>query len=139
MNQCDFEEILKDIPKKWRDALIKILMEITASCTAGQVTCADVQACETVTTISEWIINGTEVCITFTNEEGVAIERCFDVENILNQQLNNGNIDPGCITTPTVWDSLTYTEKFQALIDTMCNCCPTTTTTTSTTTTTTIP
>jgi len=132
-NQCDFEEILKDIPKKWADALIEILMNITASCTAGQVDCATVKECETVTTISEWVTTGTEVCITFTNEEGIEIERCFDVENILNEQLNNGNIDPGCITTPTVWNTLSYTEKFQALIDTVCNCCPTTSTTTTTT------
>lgn len=137
MNQCDYDEILKDLPDEWKDAIIKILLDITASCSAGNIDCEDVKACETVTTISEWTINGTEVCIKFTNELGVEVERCFDVENILNEQLNNGNIDPGCITTPTVWDTLTYTEKFQALIDTVCNCCPTTTTSTSTTTTTT--
>src|SRR6187402_3013411 len=113
-NQCDFEEILKDIPRKWREAIIQILMDITASCTAGEVTCADVRECETVTTISEWVINDTQVCIKFINETGVEVERCFDVENILNEQLNNGNIDPSCITTPTVWNTLTYTEKFQA-------------------------
>jgi len=133
INQCDLEEILKDIPSKWRDSLIQILMDIQSSCTTGQVTCEDVRECETVTTISEWVINDTEVCITFTNEQGIPIERCFDVENILNEQLSNGNIDPGCITTPTIWNTMTYTERIQALIDTMCNCCPSTSTTTTTT------
>lgn len=132
-NQCDFEEILKDVPKKWRDAMIQILLDITSSCTTGQVDCATVKECETVTTLSEWVVNGAEVCITFTNEAGIEIERCFSVENILNEQLSTDNIDPGCITTPTVWNTLTYTEKFQALIDTVCNCCPTTSTTTTTT------
>jgi len=134
INQCDFEEILKDIPSKWRDAIIQILLQITASCTSGTIDCADVKECETVTSISEWTVTGTEVCIKFTNELGVEVERCFDIENILNEQLNNGNIDPGCITTPTIWNTLSYTEKFQALIDTVCNCCPATTSTTTTTT-----
>lgn len=133
INKCDIEEILKDIPEAWRYALIDILIKIQEE--RESVDCEQVRDCETVTNLSEFTFNNTEICISYTNEEGITVERCFDIENIINETL--ADIDPLCITTPTVWNTMSYTEKIQALVDTVCSCCPETTTTTSTSTTTT--
>jgi hypothetical protein len=137
LNACDLEEILKDIPSTWRDELIKILLEIQDGCTES-IDCEQVKECETLTTLSEFTQNGTEICITYTDEHEVSVERCFDVGNIINNFFDTTNIAPGCITSESAWNTMSVDEKFQALIDTICNCCPeTTTTSTSTTTTTT--
>lgn len=136
LNKCDLEEILKDLPSKWREELIKILLEIQDGCTES-IDCEQVKECETLTTLSEFTQNGTEVCITYTDEDEISVERCFDVAEIINNFFDTTNIAPGCITSETIWNTMTIQEKFQALIDTICNCCPETTTTTSTSTTTT--
>lgn len=133
LDKCDLEELLKDLPSKWRDELINILIKIQDNIQG--VDCLTVKSCETLTTLSEFTQTDTEVCITYTDEHLVSVQRCFDLEDTLNQTLED--IDPGCVTTPTLWNTMSYKEKFQALIDTVCNCCPATTT--STTTTTTIP
>lgn len=132
-NKCDLEEILKDLPDKWRDALIEILLKIQDE--RESVSCEEVRDCETLTTLSEFTQTDTEICITYTDEDEVSVTRCFDIDTIINDSFED--IDPGCIATQDAWDSMTYTEKIQALIDTVCNCCPATTTTTSSSTTTT--
>lgn len=134
INKCDLEEILKDLPEKWRDALIKILLEIQND--RQSLTCDEVRQCQTVTQLSEFYYNDTEICITYTDENEVIIERCFSIENIINE-IFNVDIDPLCVTDVTTWNTMSITEKIQALIDTVCNCCPATTTTTSSSTTTT--
>lgn len=134
INKCDLEEILKDLPSKWREALIKILLEIQDD--RESVSCEEVRECETLTSLSEFTQNGTEICITYKDENEVSVERCFDVANIINNIFSTTNINPGCVTDPTTWDTMTVQEKIQALIDTVCNCCPETTSTSTTTTTT---
>lgn len=132
--KCDLEEILKDLPSKWRDILIKLLLEIQEDI---PIDCNDVKECETLTTLSEFTQTGSDICITYTDENGVETERCFSLETTINNTLDD--VDPSCVTTPTLWNQMSLTEKFQALIDTVCNCCPSTTTTSTTTTTTEAP
>lgn len=132
-NKCDLEEILKDLPAKWRDAIIKILLKIQDD--IQSVDCDTVRSCETLTTLSEFTQEGSEICITYTDEHGVSVERCFDLETTINNELDG--IDPGCVVSQEDWDQMTYTQRFQALIDGFCNCCSTTTSTSTTTTTTT--
>lgn len=129
IDKCNLEELLKDLPSKWRDILIKILLDIQED--IGNVDCDTVRECETLTSLSEFTQNGSQICITYTDEHSVATERCFDLEDVLNNSLDE--VNPGCITTPTLWNTMSYIERFQALIDTICNCCPATTTTTTTT------
>lgn len=144
IDKCDLEEILKDLPSKWREDLIRILLEIQEGCSTEILDCNEVKECETLTSLSEFTQNGTEICITYTDEHEVSVERCFDMANIINNFFDSTVIAPGCITSETIWNTMTVDEKFQALIDTICNCCPETTTTTTTaapatTTTTTVP
>lgn len=136
IDKCNLEEILKDIPSIWRDELIEILLKIQDDCTES-IDCEQVKECETLTSLSEFTQDGTEICITYTDEHEVSVERCFDVADIVNNFFDSTNIAPGCITDESTWNTMTIQEKFQALIDTICNCCPETTTTSTTTTTTT--
>ena len=130
-DRCNLEEILAVLPKKFRDAIIEILLKIQDE--VQTVDCEQVRECETLTSLSEFTQEGTEICITYTDEDGVSTERCFDMAETINNFFDTTNIAPGCITTPTVWDTLTVDQKFQALIDTICSCCPSTSTTTTTT------
>lgn len=141
IDKCNLEEILAVLPSKMREALIEVLLEIQDGCTES-LDCEQVRECETLTSLSEFTQDGTEICITYTDEDEVSVERCFDVAEIINNFFDTTNIAPGCVTSESIWNTLTITEKFQALVDTICNCCPettTTTTTSSTTTTTTTP
>ena len=133
VNKCDLEEILKDLPSKWREALIEILLQIQDGCTES-IGCEQVIECETLTSLSEFTQEGTVMCITYTDEDGVSVERCFDMAEVINNFFDSTNIAPGCVTSEAVWITLTLEQKFQALVDTICNCCPSTTTTTTTTT-----
>lgn len=128
-SKCDLEEILSVLPSKFRDAIIEILLEIQNEIVS--VDCDTVTECETLTSLSEFTQEGTQICITYTDEDGVSTERCFDIETTINEQLEQ--VDAGCITTPTLWNQMSLTDKFQSIIDTICSCCPSTSTTTTTT------
>lgn len=99
------------------------------------VSCTDVKRCETVTSLSPFVVKGTEVCIEYKDEKGIVIKRCFDIQPILNNTLKD--VDPRCIASKQDWDAMNFQQKFQAIINYNCPVEATTTTTTSTTTTTT--
>lgn len=125
-------ELLKDIPSIWRDKLIQLLCQIKAD--KSTIDCAQVRECETVTTLSNFEIDGTTVSISYTDEGGVTVTRSFDVDTLLNAQLEG--LDQGCLTDETTWSNMSFLEKIQMFVDAHCDCCPTTTTTSTTTTTT---
>lgn len=131
---------LCNIPYQWRTQIAKVICLSIAD--QQSLDCQMVKDCETVTTLSTFSVNGTEICITYRDENGVSFERCFDIETIINNSLDG--IDPKCITTQEIWDSLSYEERIQAIIDYACTCeeitttSTTTTSTSSTTTTTTV-
>jgi hypothetical protein len=125
------EEYLCNIPYQWRKEISKA---ICASVSEQQsLDCEAVQNCETVTTLSAFSVVGTQVCVTFTDEDKVSFTRCFNWQDIQNSTLDD--VDPNCITSQEAWDGMTFTERIQAIIDYACTCVEITTTTTTTTTT----
>lgn len=124
-------EYLCNLPYQWRTQISKAICEMLNEQQA--IDCQQVKDCETVTTLSAFSVDGQEVCITYTNENGVATERCFDWSEIA---CPLDGTDPKCITDQNTWDAMNCTEKMQAIIDYLCSCEPVTTTTTTTTTTT---
>ena len=135
--QCkqQFTGKLDNLPSGWRDSIIDFVCNYISS--QQTVDCEVLKECleDTTTSLSEWDINGSEVCITFTDREGVSVTRCFNFNEIINRSLDD--LDPKCLAEQTDWIAMTYTEKWQALIDRVCDTCqdaPTTETTTETTT-----
>lgn len=116
-------EYLKDLPSKWREQITSVLVNIQQD-----ISCDKVKECETLTSLSEFTVSGSEVSIKYKDEDGVQVTRTFDTEEILNNSLDE--VDPDCLATPTEWDNLSYTERIQLLITAHCDCCSTTTTTT---------
>lgn len=113
------EAYLSNLPSEWREKLTKLLCELDES--KNKVNCSDVKKCETLTSLSPFSINGTLVSIKYKDEKGVQTTRSFDVSNILNNSLNS--LNPGCLTTQLNWNTLTYQQRIQLLIDKHCDCC----------------
>jgi hypothetical protein len=121
---------LCNIPSAWRSQIAEVLCDANKGLEIKP---------ESLTSLSDWNINyAPEVCISYTDEQGVTVTRCFDFSYLLNQQLNE--VDPRCLSTPEVWNGLSYVQKMQLLVDKLCTACfddsvelPTITTTTTTT------
>lgn len=123
------EEYLCQIPYQWRSQIAKA---ICANLSEQTLDCQKVKDCETVTTLSAFSVDGTEICITYTDEDRVPFTRCFDMTDL---DCPLDGTDPKCITTQEIWDDMTCKEKAQAIIDYGCDCESITTTSTTTTTT----
>ncbi len=113
------ETYLSSLPEKWKNDLVQILCLIKEQ--KQEPDCATVKSCETVTTLSDFTVNGTIVSIQYKNEQGVTVTRSFDATQIVNNTLND--LDPNCLATEEQWASLTFAERIQLLIDSHCNCC----------------
>lgn len=113
------KEALSVLPSEWSDKLYTLLCSILED--KSKPSCEDVRDCETVTSLSQFNVDGTQVSITYTDENSVSVTRSFDVEQILNSQLEN--IDPSCLTDSTSWQNLSYPEKIQLIITEHCDCC----------------
>lgn len=112
------ETYLSVLPSEWKDKLTSILCEINEG---SSVNCDQVKDCETLTSLSQFSVQGTSVSITYTDENETSYERSFDIGQILDSEL--GELDPGCLTDSTTWNNLSYSEKIQLLIDKHCDCC----------------
>lgn len=132
-NNCEevLSKYLCDLPSKWAQQITKVVCEAINS---SSLECSDVTKCETLTSLSAFSVNDTEICITYKDENGTSFKRCFDFDDILNDSLDE--VDPKCITSQEIWDNMSYKERVQAIIDFACDCVPITTTTSTTTTTT---
>lgn len=132
-NNCEelIGKYLCDLPSAWAKQISKVICEFLNPSTTLE--CDDMKKCETLTSLSAFRMDGSEVCITYKDENGVSIERCFDMAEA------SLVLDPKCIMSQEDWDELTWNEQIQAIIDYACTCQEITTTTTSTTTTTTVP
>ncbi len=125
-NKEKIHDLLKDIPSKWRNELTDILYEI--QCERNAPTCDEVKDCQTVTSLSDFTVEGTTVGIVYKDENLVSYTRSFDIEHVVDNVLD---LTPGCLTDITTWNTLTLTQKLQLWINSFCNCCSTTTTTTT--------
>jgi len=99
--------------------LVQILCLIKAE--KQEPDCAKVKSCETVTSLSPFEVDGTIVSITYKDENGISITRSFDAATVVNNTLND--INPNCLTSEVTWESLTFEERIQLLIDSHCDCC----------------
>ena len=113
----EYSDLLDSIPSKWREQLLAFFVKIKDE--TSLATCESLKACETLTSLSEFTIEGTNVCVTFTDESGVEITRCFDASQVLNNSLYN--VDPKCIATQESWRNMTFAQKMQAIVDKICS------------------
>lgn len=113
------ELYLKPLPSEWREKLTAILCLIKES--KQEPDCQKVKECETVTTLSDFTVNGTVISIQYKNENGVIVTRSFDATQIINETLND--LNPNCLATEEQWASLTLSQRIQLLIDSHCDCC----------------
>jgi hypothetical protein len=113
------EKYLSSLPEKWKDELVQILCLIKEG--KQEPDCNTVKECETVTTLSDFTVNGTTISIQYKNEAGVTVTRSFDAETIINEVLDD--IDPACLATEEEWESLTFLQRMQLLVDKQCSCC----------------
>lgn len=119
-------EYLCNIPYQWRQQIAKAICAMLNE--QQSLDCKQVKDCETLTTLSAFSVVGSEICITYTDENGNLTERCFDWEDLV---CPLDGTDPKCITDQETWDAMTCKEKMQAIIDFVCDDCESITTTTT--------
>lgn len=120
-------EYLCNIPYQWRNQIAKAICVMLNE--QQTLDCKQVKECETLTTLSSFSVEDTEICITYTGENGIAVTRCFDWTQIA---CPLDDVDPKCIMSQEDWDLLTCQEKMQAIVDYACYCGTNSTTTTTT-------
>ncbi len=115
-NNC--EDVIKgylcDLPSEWRTQIAHVICKFLNPSTP--LNCADVKKCETLTYLSAFTVNGSQVCIDYTDEHGVTVHRCFDMSQV------GLDLDPKCIMSQEAWDALTWEQQIQAIIDYACSC-----------------
>lgn len=105
---------LCDLPSEWRTQIAKVICDYINP--DVPLNCDDVRSCETVTTLSAFTITGTQVCITYKDENNIEHNRCFDAADV------SLDLDPKCLMSQSAWDLLSWKEKIQAIIDKACVC-----------------
>ncbi len=110
---------LTGIPHEWKcriaEAMCSSMDELAT------VDCDQVKECETLTSLSTFTVIDSSVCIVYTDEEGTEVTRCFDFNDVLNNSLES--VDPNCLSTAEEWANLSFTGKFQAIVDKICQNC----------------
>lgn len=117
-NNCEevMSKYLCDVPSEWRKQIVKVV----CSAMVSTENCEKFKDCEALTSLSAFSVDGTEVCISYKDENGVIVERCFDFGDIMNSSLDG--VDPNCLMTQEEWDALSHLERIQAIIDYGCDC-----------------
>lgn len=122
-----------NIPSEWIKKIELVLSQLSSSGNTDEL-CHLQRECQTITSLSDYVQNGTQETITFSDENGSPNRRTVDISLIISHLFDD--IDASCITNN--WQNLTLKERIQLIIDDCCYCCNPTTTTSSTTTTTTV-
>jgi hypothetical protein len=105
--QQEYSKLLSFLPKSWRKSLVDLLCKISGD--KPKVDCEMVRDCETLTSLSQFEQDGTSLCITYTDEQGVESRRCFDLQPLLSTFCNCGETTTSTTTTTTVAPSTTTT------------------------------
>jgi hypothetical protein len=113
----EIELILSDLPSLWRAKISESICKVFDDFNKNR--CEAIEECETVTFFSEFKRNGSEICVTYMDEDEISYERCFDFENIINSLLDN--LDPKCLAPISVWKNLSFSDRIQLMINTACN------------------
>lgn len=122
----DISAYLKDIPKEWRDGIVKALCYVLST-EDDDTSCIPIKRCETLTSLSPFIKDSSDVSITYKTENGVNQLRSVDIRDALEHIMDD--VDSSCLMSSGDWTLSTLVEKLQSLIDGRCGCCSTTTTT----------
>lgn len=110
---------LEPLPSEWRDKLTKLLCEINNS--RQKPDCDDFKECETLTSLSDFEVQGTTVSVKYKDEKSVTYTRSFDIAQAMNNSLDG--LQPKCLASQVEWDALSYQQRLQLLIDKQCDCC----------------
>lgn len=130
---CNCQDILNeklcDIPIEWR------LQIVEAICQVEEYDYECKKSCQDITFLSHFRNENNQVCISYIDEYGKKFDRCFDFD--LTSTILNDLILPDCVPLPAglTFKDLNFNQKFQHIIDILCqSCCgiPITTTTTTT-------
>jgi hypothetical protein len=130
---CNCEDILNeklcDVPFEWRSQIIKAVCKVQDY----DYDCG--KSCQTITFLTHFRNEMNQVCISYIDENKVKVDRCFDYD--LTSTILNDLILPDCVPLPQGrrFQDLNFDEKFQHIINILCeSCCgiPITTTTTTT-------
>lgn len=116
-----YADLLRKLPPSWRKQLLGIVLDFESA-----TNCAAFKACEAVTAVSSFSVEGSLVSFTYTNEHKETTTQSFDLNTLLD------GIDPKCLTTPETWATLGLADRVALLVDQHCACCTTSTTTTTT-------
>ena len=128
---CNCEDILNqelcDVPYEWRSQIIEAICKLRES----EYECK--KSCQDITFLSSFRNENNSICISYIDEDQVTVERCFDFD--LTSTILNDLVLPDCLTIPfgLSFQDLTFGQKFQHLVDILCNnCCGIVSTTTTT-------
>lgn len=111
------DSILSDLPSLWRLKISESICKVFEDLDSNK--CEAVRDCETLTVLSEFRREGSKVCITYTDEDSISYERCFDFIDIINSLIDE--VDPKCLAPKSIWANLTFTQRIQLMINTACN------------------
>lgn len=116
--ECEnkFAPYLDALPAEWRDQIVTVLCEIYKDRTV--LDCQEVRNCETLTSLSPFTVEGTSLCITYKDENGVETKRCQDMLGVLTAATNT--VDPKCVATPEEWANMNYTQRIAAIENFKC-------------------
>lgn len=110
---------LCDIPENWRCQMITAICQTIAR--PYVFSCSDVKACETVTQLSNFTVNGNVITISFVNENQQEQSLSFDFTTLIDTSLDG--LDPMCLGTQNQWDQWSHIERVQAIITNICAIC----------------
>ena len=99
-------EKLCNLPFKWANEIAEAIcigIHINSACNS-------LKDCESISTLSDFTVNGTNACITYKDEKGTSVIRCF---NFVNQVYPKG---VNC-------NNQEITFMWQSIVDKACVCC----------------
>lgn len=109
---------LTDLPPSWADQIATVVCDTIQK----DIACEDVVACQTLTVLSDFSLEGSNVCINYTDELENSYQQCFDFNDLLNNSMND--VDPKCLAADQdAWNVMTFVEKWQAIVDKVCTDC----------------
>jgi hypothetical protein len=120
--------LMPSLPPRWAEMIACNICNIVCNPIS---TCEDIRNCQTLTELTNFDVDGRRVCFSYDDERGVRLTRCFTLPITID---GIDDTEGSCLTEE--WGDLTSTEKWQAVVDKICNCCQPATTTSTTTTTT---
>jgi hypothetical protein len=119
--------LLPSLPDDWREKLTCLVCEEILQ--VYNLECEDVRDCETVTSLSDFTFTDNQLSITYVDENDVSITRNITISAMLNDDPMDLIEPPSCVASVEDWINMSHSQKWQAVIDELCDSCEPTTTT----------